>query len=175
MRRLALLVFLILVATTYLVGCGDVTYAQPTETETPDSVAATEEEKEPTEFALHDLEQHGCHQHLRVGAQPEDGLVAQRHARVVLTPGHREQQLAVALGPGGERRPPLDGRAAGLVGADLHRRGSAGIEPARAADLAPARLTAQRETDLRSASLGVSRTEGRSLGVIRRWRAPRQG
>ena len=56
-RRLALLVFLILVATTYLVGCGDVTYAQPTETETPDSVAATEEEKEPTEFALHDLEQ----------------------------------------------------------------------------------------------------------------------
>lgn len=57
MRRLALLVFLIFVATTYLVGCGDVTYAQPTETETPDSVAATEEEKEPSEFALHDLEQ----------------------------------------------------------------------------------------------------------------------
>ena len=56
-RRLALLVFLIFVATTYLVGCGDVTYAQPTETETPDSVAATEEEKEPSEFALHDLEQ----------------------------------------------------------------------------------------------------------------------
>ena len=64
MRRLALLVFLILVATTYLVGCGDVTYAQPTETETPDSVAATEEEKEPTEFALHDLEQHTHQQNL---------------------------------------------------------------------------------------------------------------